>query len=103
MRSRRRLLLAVAGLVSFFGLRSGLRPIPSDKRIAVLLFDNIGGNPANQPLCDGLMEDVSNSLTRLEQFRGALVVIPASDVIKDGISSARAAGKSGLPDRAAAG
>ena len=39
------------------------------------------------------MEEVSNSLTRLEQFHGALVVVPASDVRKEGVTSARQAGQ----------
>jgi eukaryotic-like serine/threonine-protein kinase len=87
------LVLAIAGAFAFFRNRGAIPPIPADKRIAVLLFDNVGGNPANQILCDGLMEDVSNSLSRLEQFRGSLVVVPASDVIKEGVRSAGAAGK----------
>jgi eukaryotic-like serine/threonine-protein kinase len=82
-----------AGLSWFLLWPRNLLPIPSDKRVAVLLFKNVGDDPANQPLCDGLMEDVSNSLTRLEQFRGSVVVVPASDVLKDGVSSARDAGK----------
>jgi serine/threonine protein kinase/tetratricopeptide (TPR) repeat protein len=66
-------------------------PIPAQKRIAVLLFTNVGGDPANQTLSDGLIEVVSNSLTRLEQFHPALVVVPASDV--RGITKARDANR----------
>lgn len=68
-------------------------PIPADKRIAVLVFRNVGGDPANQALCDGLVEEVSNALTRLEQFHGALVVVPASDILKENITSASEAGR----------
>lgn len=87
------LVLAIGAGASWVLLQRPVLPIPTDKRVAVLLFNNVGGDPANQPLCDGLMEDVSNSLTRLEQFRGSVVVVPASDVIKEGVSSAREAGK----------
>ncbi|MEP6714380.1 MAG: protein kinase [Terriglobia bacterium] len=86
-------LMAVALLSAFWWRGQNPWPIPADKRIAVLLFTNVGGDPANQALCDGLVEEVSNSLTRLEQFHGALVVVPASDVRKEGITSARAAGQ----------
>ena len=63
--------------------------IPAEKRIAVLLFTNVGGNPQNQALADGLIEVVSNSLTRLQQFQGSLLVVPASDVRKESVTSAR--------------
>jgi len=68
------------------------RPIPAD-RVAVLPFTNIGGDPSNQALCDGLFEVVTNSLTGLEQFHGTLVVVPAVDVRHEGISSTRDAGR----------
>lgn len=69
------------------------RPIPMEKRVAVLLFTNIGGDPSNQALCDGLFEVVSNALTRLEQFHGALLVVPASDVRRESITSTGEAGR----------
>jgi TolB-like protein len=47
------------------------------------MFTNVGGDGANQPLVDGLMEVVSNALTRLEQFHGRLTVAPASDIRKE--------------------
>jgi eukaryotic-like serine/threonine-protein kinase len=66
------------------------RPIPTEKRVAVIPFTNVG---VDQALCDGLFEVVSNALTRLEQFHGALLVVPASDVRHEHIASARDAGK----------
>jgi serine/threonine-protein kinase len=66
------------------------RPIPAEKRVAVLPFTNIG---VDQVLCDGLFEVVSNALTRLEQFHGALLVVPASDVRKERVASTRDAGR----------
>jgi eukaryotic-like serine/threonine-protein kinase len=67
------------------------RPIiPAEKRVAVLPFTNIGGD---QALSDGLFEVVTNALTRLEQLHGALLVVPASDVRHEGVTSARDAGR----------
>ena len=66
------------------------QPIPAEKRVAVLPFTNIG---VDQVLCDGLFEVVSNALTRLEQFHGTLVVVPASDVRHEHVTSARDAGR----------
>jgi eukaryotic-like serine/threonine-protein kinase len=71
----------------------GRESVPREKRVAVLLFTNIGSDPANQPLCDGLFEVVSNALTGLEEFHGSLLVVPASDVRKEGVASTRDAGK----------
>jgi serine/threonine-protein kinase len=68
-------------------------PLPAEKRIAVLAFTNVGDDPANQALSDGLQEVVSNALTRLEQFHGALVVVPASDVRTEKVASARDASR----------
>lgn len=68
-------------------------PLPAQKRVAVLPFRNVGGDPSTQVLADGLIEVVSNALTGLEQFHGALVVVPASDVRKEGARSARDAGR----------
>jgi eukaryotic-like serine/threonine-protein kinase len=61
------------------------RPLPAEKRIAVLEFTNIGADPKNRALADGLMEVVSNSLTRMEQ--GTLLVVPATDVRKERVTS----------------
>lgn len=87
------LVMAIGAGLGYFVSRK--TPIPKDRRIAVLPFDNVGKNPSNEPLVDGLMEDVSNSLTRLEQFRQSVVVIPASDVLSNGLRSAQQAGRFG--------
>ena len=63
----------------------------AEKQLAVLPFTNIGSDPANQSFCDGLVEILSSKLSQLEQFQRALRVVPASDVIREGIRSAREA------------
>jgi eukaryotic-like serine/threonine-protein kinase len=62
--------------------------LPSQKHIAVLQFENIGGDPANGAFCEGLAETLASSLTELEHFHGSLLVVPASEVRKQNIRSA---------------
>lgn len=51
------------------GPRSGLPA--SDRSIAVLPFDNLSGDPANEFLGDGLAEELSNLLTRIPDLEVA--------------------------------
>jgi tetratricopeptide (TPR) repeat protein len=61
---------------------------PGEKHIVVLPFENIGGDPANQAFCDGLMETMTSKLTQLEQFHGSLWVVPSSEVRNREVTSA---------------
>jgi tetratricopeptide (TPR) repeat protein len=61
---------------------------PAEKHIVVLPFENVGGDPANQAFCDGLMETTTSKLTQLEQFHGALWVVPSSEVRGRAVTSA---------------
>jgi serine/threonine-protein kinase len=61
------------------------------KQLAVLPFTNVGNDPASQAFCDGLVEILSSKLSQLEQFQKTLRVVPASDVIREGIVSVREA------------
>ncbi|MDQ2946983.1 MAG: serine/threonine-protein kinase, partial [Acidobacteriota bacterium] len=76
--------LAVIALVP--GWREGslewFRPGPANgpKHIVVLPFKNIGNDPANAALCDGLTEVLTGRLTGLEQGAPTLWVIPSSEV-----------------------
>ena len=63
----------------------------SRQGVAVLEFENIGGDPANRAFCEGLMETLSSQLTELEQFHGALSVVPASDIRREKVNSVREA------------
>jgi tetratricopeptide (TPR) repeat protein/tRNA A-37 threonylcarbamoyl transferase component Bud32 len=67
--------------------------IPGQKHVAVLAFENVGGDPANRAFCDGLTYVLASKLTQLEQFQGSLFVVPAADVVKGGINTAEAARK----------
>ncbi len=68
--------------------------VPAEKRLAVLYFENVGRDPANQPFCDGLAESLASSLTQLEQFHRSLQVVPISEVRREGAASAREARQS---------
>jgi eukaryotic-like serine/threonine-protein kinase len=51
-----------------------------EKHIAVLPFDNIGNNPANEALAEGLMDSLTSRLSNLELGEQSLWVVPASVV-----------------------
>jgi len=52
----------------------------TQKHIAVLPFDNIGNDPANQPLAEGLMDSLAGKLSNLDVGQQSLWVVPASEV-----------------------
>jgi len=68
-------------------------PVPKAKHLVVIPFTNLGEFKKNRTFCDGLMEIFTSKLTQLEQFQGSLWVIPASEVRKREISSAKDARK----------
>jgi eukaryotic-like serine/threonine-protein kinase len=48
--------------------------------VAVLPFENIGNNPANAPLAEGLMDSLSGALSNLDIGNQSLWVVPSSVV-----------------------
>jgi serine/threonine protein kinase/tetratricopeptide (TPR) repeat protein len=100
--SRRLLWAVVLGLIAItivfavgqFGkLWLGIQDLPKEKHVAVLPFTSIGTEQANQAFCDGLMESLTSQLTQVEQFKGSLWVVPASEIRKEELSSAKEAKK----------
>ena len=80
---------------------NGLRPFggpvsaqPANRHVAILPLVTITGRPDDQILADGLMETLASSLTTLEQFERGLRVVPASEVRRERIESARQARQS---------
>jgi tetratricopeptide (TPR) repeat protein len=63
--------------------------VPSEKKIAVLPFRNVGNNPDTEAFRDGLMEALTSELTDLSQFHNTLWVVPATEVRREGLSSAK--------------
>jgi serine/threonine-protein kinase len=51
-----------------------------EKHIVVLPFDNIGNNPQNEALVEGMVDALSGKLSNLEVGKQSLWVIPSSEV-----------------------
>ncbi len=62
-----------------------------ERHVAVLPLRAEGGGAAAQAFADGLTESLTTGLTQLAQYEGALWVVPASEVVAQGISSPSAA------------
>jgi serine/threonine-protein kinase len=52
----------------------------SEKHIAVLPFDNIGNNPENDALVQGLMDSLAGKLSNLDVGNQSLWIVPTSEV-----------------------
>ncbi len=77
------LLLLVVALFFLSPIRQrveGFLSADSEKHIAVLPFDNIGNDPANGPVAEGLMDSLTSKLSNLDVGRQSLWVVPASVV-----------------------
>jgi eukaryotic-like serine/threonine-protein kinase len=59
---------------------------PSEKHVAVLPFDNIGSNPENSALADGLMDSLAGRLSNLDVGNQSLWVVPNSEVRRRNIN-----------------
>ncbi|HMF00786.1 MAG TPA: protein kinase [Terriglobia bacterium] len=65
-----------------FRNQSGGRPLPAEKRLAVLPFRNIGATAGSQAFADGLTEVVISKLTRMEKVGGSLVVVVSPEEVR---------------------
>ena len=78
--------LVMAALLGSLAVRnvrerlSGLMLGGQEKHIAVLPFDNIGNDPANEAVAEGLMDSMSSKLSNLDAGQQSLWVVPASVV-----------------------
>ena len=61
------------------------------KHIAVLPFDNIGNDPANEEISEGLMDSLTSKLSNLEGGQQSLWVVPASEVRRRKVNDPEAA------------
>jgi len=68
--------------------RGRLTSGPVQRRVAVLEFQDVGGDAA---MCEALMETLPSKLTELKQFAGLLSVVPASELREENVTSAREA------------
>ncbi len=56
------------------------------KHVAVLAFDNIGSNPENAALTEGLMDSIAGRLSNLDVGNQSLWVVPNSEVRRRGVT-----------------
>jgi|HubBroStandDraft_4_1064222.scaffolds.fasta_scaffold09450_3 serine/threonine protein kinase/tetratricopeptide (TPR) repeat protein len=86
--------LVVVGWLLLPLLRRGVNPgfsAPDQEHIAVLPFDNIGNDPANVPLAEGLMDSLTGRLSDLDVGGKSLWVVPSSEVRRSKIADPTAA------------
>jgi serine/threonine-protein kinase len=57
-----------------------------EEHIAVLPFENVGNDPANEEVSAGLMDSLASRLTNLESGKQSLWVVPASEVRRQKIA-----------------
>ena len=53
--------------------------LPEQKHLAVLPFENIGNDAANQAFTDGVVESLTSKLSQLERYQKSFWVVPSSD------------------------
>lgn len=76
-------LAALFGLLLFIpAIRERIAAVfgKHQEHIAVLSFENVGGNPANEAVSDGLMDSLSSRLTNLDVGEQSLWVVPTSEI-----------------------
>ncbi|MEQ1473309.1 MAG: protein kinase [Candidatus Acidiferrum sp.] len=93
--------LAVVGVAVLAGLLLFVAPVrervaglfgsQSAKHIAVLPFENIGNNPADEPVAQGLMDSLTSKLSNLGTTQQSLWVLPASVVVSRKVTDPTAA------------
>ena len=74
-------------------VKLGLRPVPSQKHIAVLPFRVPGTSPDDQALAEGLAELLTVRLAQLERFQSSLWVEPSGNVLQAGVTTAERAAR----------
>ncbi len=72
------LLLLVPGVR--MALQRWLAGLPEEPKLAVLLFESVGGGEQARAFADGLTETLTAAITQLRAVRGSLWVVPASGV-----------------------
>jgi eukaryotic-like serine/threonine-protein kinase len=64
-----------------------------EKHVVILPFENVGNDPANEPLTDGLMDSMTNRLSNLDESQSSLWVVPANFVRQKKVDTPSAAYK----------
>ncbi|HXT24227.1 MAG TPA: protein kinase [Candidatus Eisenbacteria bacterium] len=91
------LVILAAGSLLFSSVRRRAAAVLSGtagaKHVAVLPFDNIGNDPANEAVAEGLMDSLTSKLSNLDSGQQSLWVVPSSVVRSRKITDPAAAGK----------
>ena len=88
------LLLVIAALLLVRPIRERLQGMffaTPTKHVAVLPFDNVGNNPEDQVLVEGLMDSLTGKLSNLDVGNESLWVVPASEIRRRNITDPAAA------------
>jgi serine/threonine-protein kinase len=64
-----------------------------EKHVAVLPFDNIGNDPGNEAVAEGLMDSLTSKLSNLDAQQQSLWVVPSSVVRSRKVTDPSSAGK----------
>jgi serine/threonine-protein kinase len=91
------LMVLAAGSLLFPSVRQRAAAVLSGtagtKHVAVLPFDNIGNDPANEAVAEGLMDSLTSKLSNLDSAQQSLWVVPSSVVRSRKVTDPSAAGK----------
>jgi len=89
------LLILLLGYLWYYPSTLGLdstESIPDEKHIVVLPFKNHSPQDISQSISDGIMEILTSKITQMETYKGALSVVPSTEVRADSIESVKEAG-----------
>jgi eukaryotic-like serine/threonine-protein kinase len=90
-------IVLVAGSLLFPPVRQRAAALLSgsagEKHVAVLPFDNIGNDPANEAVAEGLMDSLTSKLSNLDVPQQSLWVVPSSVVRSRKVTDPSSAGK----------
>jgi serine/threonine protein kinase/tetratricopeptide (TPR) repeat protein len=73
------LVIALFSLIRAGTISDPFTRLPGQKHIAVLPFQNIGSDAANQAFGEGVVESLTGKLSQLERFQKSFWVVPSSD------------------------
>lgn len=85
------LLVAATAFYLWRERAGGLSGAGGEKHIAVLPFDNIGNDPANEAIAEGFVDSLTGQLSNLDNGQQSLWVVPASVVRSQKVTDPAAA------------
>ncbi len=82
-------LVVVLGVVWLRGRQwRAVAPAPAARLLAVVPFDCLGKEDAQKAFCEGLADTVSMKLTQMEPLQDRVLVIPYSEIRREGVTTA---------------